>query len=79
MRCSTCDSEKIVEISAKTSDRFSMSCIAEGLGDYDGYVPDGIGIGGGDYVEFSYCLDCGQIQGNWPNYLPDEIWEAYNG
>lgn len=25
-----------------------------------------MGIGGGDYVEFDYCLDCGQIQGTFP-------------
>ena len=25
-----------------------------------------MGIGGGDYTEFSYCLDCGQIQGRFP-------------
>jgi hypothetical protein len=31
-----------------------------------GYVPDDMGIGGGDYVEFDYCLQCGQIQGRFP-------------
>ena len=25
-----------------------------------------LGIGGGDYIEFSYCGDCGQIQGDFP-------------
>jgi hypothetical protein len=25
-----------------------------------------MGIGGGDYVEFDYCLNCGQIQGQFP-------------
>jgi hypothetical protein len=33
---------------------------------HDGYVPSKMGIGGGDYMEFSYCLDCGQIQGKFP-------------
>lgn len=23
-------------------------------------------IGGGDYLVFAYCLDCGQMQGEWP-------------
>jgi hypothetical protein len=23
-------------------------------------------IGGGDYVDFKFCLDCGQINGDWP-------------
>ncbi len=34
--------------------------------DYDGYVPYNMGIGGGDYIEAIYCLDCGQIQGKFP-------------
>lgn len=34
--------------------------------EFDGYVPDDLGIGGGDYVEFDLCLDCGQVQGTWP-------------
>jgi hypothetical protein len=34
--------------------------------EHDGYVPEDLGIGGGDYVQFSYCLDCGQIQGTFP-------------
>lgn len=34
---------------------------------YNGYVPDDIGIGEyGDYMRFTYCLDCGQIQGKFP-------------
>jgi hypothetical protein len=30
------------------------------------YVPSDLGIGGGDDVQFDYCLDCGQIQGKFP-------------
>lgn len=37
--------------------------------DYDGYVPTDVGIGGGDYIRFEYCLECGQIQGEFP--VPD--------
>jgi hypothetical protein len=33
-----------------------------------------MGIGGGDYVAFSYCLDCGQIQGDFP--LPETGMEC---
>lgn len=29
----------------------------------DGYVPDGIGIGGGDYIELKIDVETGQIQG----------------
>jgi hypothetical protein len=31
-----------------------------------GYVPDDLGIGGGDAVQLTYCLDCGQIQRAFP-------------
>jgi hypothetical protein len=35
-----------------------------------GYVPDDLGLGfthgGGDHVTFSYCLNCGQMQGRFP-------------
>ena len=31
-----------------------------------GYVPRDLGVGGGDDVHFTYCLDCGQIQGRFP-------------
>lgn len=75
MKCSTCDGRRIIDMSAKCSDMFSMSCITEGVDDYCGYVPYEMGIGGGDYVEFKYCLDCGQIQGSWPGYIPDEVRE----
>jgi hypothetical protein len=35
--------------------------------EHDGYVPRGVGLGNDeDYVEMTFCLDCGQIQGRWP-------------
>jgi hypothetical protein len=34
--------------------------------EYGGYVPDNLNIGGGEYLEFEYCLDCGQIQAEFP-------------
>jgi hypothetical protein len=49
----------------------------------DGYVPDDIGIGGGDYITFTYCLDCGKIQGDFPisqeavNGAIDQEWEEW--
>jgi hypothetical protein len=42
-----------------------------------GYVPTGIGIGGNDYLEFDYCLNCGQIQDeNFPFLLPENFIES---
>ena len=54
---------RIALVSAKCSD-----CCVVVIGDSesDGYVPRGMGIGGGDYVEFRYCLDCGVIVGQFP-------------
>lgn len=58
-----CGSERIAEVSGKCSDQCSIQ-----LGDFsrDDYVPSDMGIGGGDYLNFSYCLDCGRIQGTFP-------------
>lgn len=48
---------EIIHIRAKCNDMFSMD-------DYVGYVPYDLGIGGGDYIEFSFCKRCGLIQGD---------------
>lgn len=39
-----------------------------GVRDCDGYAPRDMGLENdyGDYIHFSYCLNCGQIQGKWP-------------
>lgn len=63
MKCDNCDSERIARISSKCSDR---CVVAIGGNEEDGYVPRDMGIGGGDYVSFDYCLDCGKIQGSFP-------------
>jgi len=34
--------------------------------EHEGYVPADLGIGAGDDVEFSLCLNCGQVQGKYP-------------
>ena len=62
MSCQKCSSPRLVKISAKCADRFYAETSEK---EYDGYVPYDLGIGGGDYVTFSYCLRCGQIQGTW--------------
>lgn len=58
-----CESERIASVGGKTSDMCHVNC--EGF-EHDGYVPEGLGIGSGDYLNFSYCLDCGQMQGTFP-------------
>lgn len=63
MKCQRCSSDRIAEVNAKCSD-----CCGVSIAKYNdgGYVPDDMGIGGGDYVEFRWCMECGQIQGTWP-------------
>lgn len=67
-RCIKCKSVRLVSISGKTSDLCHVeykSAVS------DGYVPYKIGIGGGDYIRFTYCLDCGKIQYNFPIKEPE--------
>jgi len=66
MACQRCKSERVLSVSAKCSD----CCVCEIFGnEKDGYVPTDvlIGAGGfGDYVRFDVCLECGQMQGEFP-------------
>jgi len=61
--CQRCQSNRIANVSAKCSD-----CCGYSVGDSndDGYVPDDMGVGGRDYMEITYCLHCGQLQGEFP-------------
>ena len=65
-RCAGCHSKRIFTLSGKCSDRFSANYQnGEENHEYQGYVPR-IGIGGGDYIEFDLCLDCGRVQDYFP-------------
>lgn len=55
-----CGSSRTAGVSAKCSD---MCVVTVGMNQKEGYVPRDMGIGGGDYIKFSWCLNCGQIQG----------------
>lgn len=35
--------------------------------EHQGYVPYDLGIGGGDDVQIKLCMNCGTVQGTWPN------------
>jgi hypothetical protein len=63
MNCKRCDSTRILTVNAHCKDLGSFEINGAS---YDGYVPDDLGIGRADDVEFDLCLDCGQIQGRWP-------------
>lgn len=65
--CSRCNSTRIASINAKCSDLCWAN--VQGAGENVGYVPTDMGVcvdNDNDYVEFSWCLDCGQIKGRWP-------------
>lgn len=77
MSCQRCNSERVLSVSAKCSD---MCVVQIGDLEHDGYVPTDVvfGAGGfGDYVTFDVCLDCGQMQGTWPN--PQMAFETGEG
>lgn len=63
MSCFKCKSDRVASIGSKSSDLNAYTI--DGV-ERDGYVPHDLGIGGGDYVEFDWCLNCGTIQGDWP-------------
>lgn len=63
MSCKNCNSDRVASVCGKTSDMCFFSIRDKS---HDGYVPRGVGIGGGDYIDFSYCLNCGQIQDSFP-------------
>jgi hypothetical protein len=62
-KCINCQSERLAHVTAKCSDMCSISL---GSVEQSDYVPDDMGIGGGDYIEIVLCLDCGQLQGKFP-------------
>lgn len=63
MACRNCGGERIAQVSAKCSD---LCCFNTEGKKTQGYVPGNMRIGGGDYIAFRYCLDCGQIQDEFP-------------
>ena len=68
MACKNCGSDRLMAVSGKTSDL--CATVFKGVGHDQGYVPGDIGMGDNeDYLDFTYCLECGMIQGEFP--LPD--------
>jgi len=62
-------------IGGKCSDMCHSKLTTEDGGvDYekDGYVPKGLGVGGGDYIEFEVDLETGQIL-NWKKPTDEAI------
>lgn len=60
-----CAHKRTFNLGGKSSDRNSWSTsFSDDEG--DGYVPRGVGLGGGDYYDITICIDCKQVVG-----LPD--------
>ena len=64
--CQNCGAVAIVEVCGKTSDCCAMQHLHRS---YDGYVLRGMGVGADDYLEFHFCVNCGQIQGDFPKRI----------
>lgn len=61
-----CGSSRLLSISGRTGDECYVLYSNTGRLENNGYVPLGLGIGGGDYLEFDVCVDCGTLQTNFP-------------
>lgn len=72
MPCDSCNSERILSVTAKCSDLCFVKLEED---EYEGYLPHDIGIGGGDYIEFEMCMKCGKVQGNFPLPRPEFVSE----
>jgi len=67
MKCQKCKSNKVLSLSAKCDDR----CLVRYKEfEKEGYPPD-TSISGGDYIDIDFCLECGQVQGEFPDYKLD--------
>jgi len=64
MSCQRCQSERIASVNAKCKDMFRWESNEDSTEGY-AHTPGGE-IGNGDYVDFKYCLECGQIQDIFP-------------
>ena len=79
MSCQACLSKRVINVSSHGRDCQSWSMAINGeYKNGDGYLPSDFGIGGGDDLEISYCLDCGQIQGTFPIPLTELEDEGNN-
>ena len=66
MSCQKCNSGRVVNMCSKSSE---CNHVEINGNEHNGYVPSDMGIGGSDYINISWCLDCGQIQGDWPVHI----------
>lgn len=70
-----CGSNRIANVQGKCSDMSSAQIPHLNI-DHDGCVMR-LGVGSGDYMNVTFCLDCGQLQ-NFKPMTDEEIMEVYN-
>ncbi len=63
IECQECGSGRIYDAGGHGKDLNWYSYMGH---EEHGYLPDIKNLGGGDDLEISVCLDCGQAQGKWP-------------
>lgn len=68
MSCQRCNSNRLIRISIKHSDLFWAEMLGK---EHDGYAPNIKGLCGGDYTDPTVCMECGQVQGEWPQPNPE--------
>lgn len=61
MICKKCKSKRIANVFGKC-----ITCNVVIDGTIQSKIPLDMNIGGGDYISFEYCLDCGKIHGDFP-------------
>lgn len=61
---SMCKHKRWIDVSAKCNDMCNIDTF-DGQ-ELEGYVPYTLNIGGGDYIDFRFCADCGKILENFP-------------
>ena len=69
-KCTSCNSLRLVTLTAKHSDMLTVEHNGQQRDGYNPYL-DNLDSEGSDYLAFTYCLDCGTIQGEWPASSPD--------
>lgn len=63
MNCDFCNSERVLRLNAKSSDRNTWEY---GGRTGNSYLPVVANLCGGDYVRVAVCLNCGKAQGRFP-------------
>jgi len=70
MSCQRCSSDRILRVSAHHNDRFCCDFKGERIVEAD-YAPYITGICDGDDTDFEVCLECGQVQSQFPKEDPE--------